>query len=199
MKVLLSWLRDFAPIEGDPVALGEQMSDLGMAVEQLDVLGEGLDGIVVAEVLTTRPHPNADQNHPLNAQQRVRGRFCRPPNPSAATEQASRTFPQCLRRASEAFRQIHERLCWAPVPARADALYVVILAQPDRRPARNASPGVGPSRESFPLRFCSPLRGIKAFPECLPRGSDPQTRYFRTGCVPPMGSCVGEDRGRAGQ
>ena len=26
MKVLLSWLRDFAPFEGDPVALGEEMS-----------------------------------------------------------------------------------------------------------------------------------------------------------------------------
>jgi phenylalanyl-tRNA synthetase beta chain len=61
MKVLLSWLRDFAPIEGDPVALGEQMSDLGMAVEQLDLLGEGLDGVVVAKVLATRPHPNADK------------------------------------------------------------------------------------------------------------------------------------------
>jgi hypothetical protein len=52
MKVLLSWLRDFAPIEGDPVAIGEQLSDLGMAVEELDVLGEGLDGIVVARVST---------------------------------------------------------------------------------------------------------------------------------------------------
>jgi phenylalanyl-tRNA synthetase beta chain len=61
MKVLLSWLRDFAPLEGDPVALGEHMSDLGMAVEQLDVVGEGLDGIVVAKVLATRPHPNADK------------------------------------------------------------------------------------------------------------------------------------------
>ncbi len=61
MKVLLSWLRDFAPIEGDPVALGEQLSDLGMAVERLDILGEGLDGIVVAKVLATRPHPNADK------------------------------------------------------------------------------------------------------------------------------------------
>jgi phenylalanyl-tRNA synthetase beta chain len=63
MKVLLSWLRDFAPIEGDPVALGEHMSDLGMAVERLDVLGEGLDGVVVAKVLATRPHPNADKIH----------------------------------------------------------------------------------------------------------------------------------------
>ena len=44
MKVLLSWLRDFAPFEGDPVALGEEMSDLGMAVEDLQRIGEGLDG-----------------------------------------------------------------------------------------------------------------------------------------------------------
>ena len=63
MKVLLSWLQDFAPIEGDPIALGEQMSDLGMAVEQLDLLGQGLDGIVVAKVLATRPHPSADRIH----------------------------------------------------------------------------------------------------------------------------------------
>jgi phenylalanyl-tRNA synthetase beta chain len=61
VKVLLSWLQDFAPIEGDPVEIGEQLSDLGLAVEQLDRLGEGLDGIVVARVLATRPHPNADK------------------------------------------------------------------------------------------------------------------------------------------
>lgn len=61
MKVLLSWLRDFAPFEGDPVELGEAMSDLGMAVEALDRLGEGLEGIVVARVLDLRPHPDADR------------------------------------------------------------------------------------------------------------------------------------------
>ncbi len=61
MKVTLSWLREFAPIEGDPVALGEQMSDLGMAVESIERLGEGLDGIVVARVLDLRVHPNADR------------------------------------------------------------------------------------------------------------------------------------------
>jgi phenylalanyl-tRNA synthetase beta chain len=63
MKVLLSWLRDFAPFEGDPVALGEVMSDLGMAVEQLDRIGEGLDGIVVARVLETRPIEGANKIH----------------------------------------------------------------------------------------------------------------------------------------
>ncbi len=61
MKVLLSWLREFAPVEGDPVALGETMSDLGMAVESIEHLGQGLDGVVVARVLGLRPHPNADR------------------------------------------------------------------------------------------------------------------------------------------
>jgi phenylalanyl-tRNA synthetase beta chain len=63
MKVLLSWLRDYAPFEGDPLALGEAMSDLGMAVEALDVLGEGLDGVVVARVLETRPIEGANKIH----------------------------------------------------------------------------------------------------------------------------------------
>ena len=63
MKVLLSWLRDFAPFEGDPVALGATMSDLGMAVEALERIGEGLDGIVVARVLETRPIEGANKIH----------------------------------------------------------------------------------------------------------------------------------------
>ncbi len=61
MKVLLSWLREFAPLEGDPVALGETMSDLGMAVESIEHTGQGLDGIVVARVLDLRRHPDADK------------------------------------------------------------------------------------------------------------------------------------------
>ena len=62
MKVSLSWLREFAPFPtDDPVALGEVMSDLGMAVESIERIGEGLDGIVVARVLSLRPHPDADR------------------------------------------------------------------------------------------------------------------------------------------
>jgi phenylalanyl-tRNA synthetase beta chain len=63
VKVLLSWLKEFAPFDGDPVALGETMSQLGMAVESLDELGSGYGGIVVARVLATRPHPDADRVH----------------------------------------------------------------------------------------------------------------------------------------
>jgi phenylalanyl-tRNA synthetase beta chain len=61
MKVLLSWLREFAPIEGEPARLADELSDLGLAVEEMTVTGEGLDGIVVARVLDLRPHPDADR------------------------------------------------------------------------------------------------------------------------------------------
>ncbi|MEO5842513.1 MAG: phenylalanine--tRNA ligase subunit beta [Acidimicrobiales bacterium] len=61
MKVLLSWLREFAPFDGDPVALGNTMSGLGMAVEDLIHIGANLDGILVARVLEVRPHPSADR------------------------------------------------------------------------------------------------------------------------------------------
>ena len=61
MKVLLSWLRDLAPIEADPDVVGDAFSDLGTPVEEVTRLGEGLDGIVVARVLETRPHPKADR------------------------------------------------------------------------------------------------------------------------------------------
>jgi len=62
MKVLLSWLREFAPeIDGDPVELGETLSALGLAVEEMTITGGDLDGIVVAKVLDLRPHPDADK------------------------------------------------------------------------------------------------------------------------------------------
>jgi phenylalanyl-tRNA synthetase beta chain len=61
MKVLQSWLREFAPIEGDPTFLADALSSLGLAVEDLVMLGEGLDGIVLAQVLELRKHPNADR------------------------------------------------------------------------------------------------------------------------------------------
>ena len=60
MKVLLSWLREFAPIEGDPYELADHMSDLGMAVEETRILNP-LEGVVVARVADLRPHPKADR------------------------------------------------------------------------------------------------------------------------------------------
>ncbi len=61
MKVLLSWLREMAPLEQSPAVIGDTLSDLGTPVESMRRVGEGLDGAVVAEVLDLRPHPDADR------------------------------------------------------------------------------------------------------------------------------------------
>jgi phenylalanyl-tRNA synthetase beta chain len=61
MKVLLSWLREFAPLEGAPEDIADQLSALGLAVEEMTAVGEGFDGLVVARVLDLRPHPDADR------------------------------------------------------------------------------------------------------------------------------------------
>jgi phenylalanyl-tRNA synthetase beta chain len=61
MKVLLSWLREFAPIEGEPDQIAAQLTELGMELESVSLLGQGLDGIVVARVLEVREHPDADR------------------------------------------------------------------------------------------------------------------------------------------
>jgi phenylalanyl-tRNA synthetase beta chain len=61
VKVLLSWMRQFAPIEGEPGFLAETMTDLGMTVEATEVVGSRWDGIVVARVLALDPHPEADR------------------------------------------------------------------------------------------------------------------------------------------
>ena len=61
MRVSLSWLRDFAPIEHDPADVATALDDLGLVVEAMERLGEDFAGVVVARVLETRPHPNADK------------------------------------------------------------------------------------------------------------------------------------------
>jgi len=61
MKVLLSWLREFTPLDASVEQISQALADLGIPVEEIVHLGEGLDGIVVAKVLDLRPHPNADK------------------------------------------------------------------------------------------------------------------------------------------
>lgn len=61
MKILLSWLRELAPVEGSPEDLADALSALGLAVEELVPVGQPVDGVVVAKVLAVRPHPSADR------------------------------------------------------------------------------------------------------------------------------------------
>ena len=62
MKVLLSWLREFAPdIDGNPAALSDVLSALGLTVEDMTVTGSVPDGVVLGRVLDLRSHPDADR------------------------------------------------------------------------------------------------------------------------------------------
>ncbi len=61
MRVPLSWLRDFAPLDHPVDVLVATLNDLGLAVESVERVGEGLDGVVVAEVLEVGPIPKADR------------------------------------------------------------------------------------------------------------------------------------------
>jgi phenylalanyl-tRNA synthetase beta chain len=61
MRAPLSWLRDFAPIEGRPAELASALSNLGLVVEGVEQVGGSFDGIVVARVVDLRRHPDADK------------------------------------------------------------------------------------------------------------------------------------------
>jgi phenylalanyl-tRNA synthetase beta chain len=61
MRVPLSWLRDFAPVESTPEELARTLAFLGLVVEGAQAVEPELEGIVVARVLATRPHPSADR------------------------------------------------------------------------------------------------------------------------------------------
>jgi phenylalanyl-tRNA synthetase beta chain len=61
MRVLLSWLRDFVPLELPVDELVAVLDDLGLAVESVERVGEGLEGVVVARVLELGPIAGADR------------------------------------------------------------------------------------------------------------------------------------------
>ncbi|MDA3028264.1 MAG: phenylalanine--tRNA ligase subunit beta [Actinomycetota bacterium] len=64
MKVLLSWLNDFGPFadpsdESSVETLADEMTALGLAVESIDRIGSGVDGVISAKVLRVEQHPDA--------------------------------------------------------------------------------------------------------------------------------------------
>ncbi|MGH9047976.1 MAG: phenylalanine--tRNA ligase subunit beta [Acidimicrobiales bacterium] len=61
MRAPLSWLQDFAPIDGDVAVLAASLDDLGLMVEDVERVGEGLGDIVVSKVLEVEAIPGADR------------------------------------------------------------------------------------------------------------------------------------------
>ncbi|MHB1447378.1 MAG: phenylalanine--tRNA ligase subunit beta, partial [Acidimicrobiales bacterium] len=61
MRTPLSWLRDFAPIDADVERLTELLNELGLVVDGVSRVGEGLEGVVVARVEEIHAIEGADR------------------------------------------------------------------------------------------------------------------------------------------
>ncbi len=60
MRVSLSWLSEYVDVTLAPEALAEKLDMSGTKVEAILRPGEGVSGVLVAEVAQIEPHPNAD-------------------------------------------------------------------------------------------------------------------------------------------
>ena len=61
MKIAESWLREWVNPDLTTEQLGHQLTMLGLEVDAVDVEGEGIGDVVVAEVVECGKHPDADK------------------------------------------------------------------------------------------------------------------------------------------
>lgn len=61
MKVSYNWLKEILQFDLSPQQVAEALTGAGFPVEEITPLAETLEGVVVAELLEVRPHPNADR------------------------------------------------------------------------------------------------------------------------------------------
>src|SRR4051794_15043226 len=61
MRVPLSWLREFTPIEAPPADIADALNQLGLEVEAIEEPGRDVNGVIVAKILDVVPHPDADR------------------------------------------------------------------------------------------------------------------------------------------
>jgi phenylalanyl-tRNA synthetase beta chain len=61
MKFSLNWLKELVPFSWSTVELAERLTMAGIEVEGIEVQGQGLNNVVVAQILSSAQHPNADR------------------------------------------------------------------------------------------------------------------------------------------
>jgi phenylalanyl-tRNA synthetase beta chain len=61
MKVTLNWLKQYVDFSWSPEQLAERLTMLGIEVEGVQELGGEFEGVVVAQILASEKHPNADK------------------------------------------------------------------------------------------------------------------------------------------
>ena len=61
MNASIKWLKEYVDFDLSPEALAERLLMLGMEIESIKQLGEGLDRVVVGRINTVDRHPQADK------------------------------------------------------------------------------------------------------------------------------------------
>ncbi|MEQ9466280.1 MAG: phenylalanine--tRNA ligase subunit beta [Ekhidna sp.] len=64
MKISYNWLKEYIDVKETPEQLGDILTQTGLEVEGIEKVEKipgGLEGIVVGEVMSCEPHPNADK------------------------------------------------------------------------------------------------------------------------------------------
>ncbi|MDH5835563.1 phenylalanine--tRNA ligase subunit beta [Luteimonas kalidii] len=61
MKFSENWLRQHVPTDAPHERLVEVLTAIGLEVEEVSVLGDALDGVVVARIVSAEKHPEADR------------------------------------------------------------------------------------------------------------------------------------------
>ncbi|MFA5180209.1 MAG: phenylalanine--tRNA ligase subunit beta [Syntrophales bacterium] len=61
MKVSLKWLRDYVDIDLEPSALADCLTMAGLEVDAVEVAGPAFAQVVVARIVSVRPHPQSEK------------------------------------------------------------------------------------------------------------------------------------------
>lgn len=61
MRIPLSWLKEYLPLTQSPAEIAKTLTMAGLEVDNWETVGHNLQDVVVAKVLETSKHPNADK------------------------------------------------------------------------------------------------------------------------------------------
>lgn len=61
MRASYNWLRELCGVDAPPEEYARRLTAAGLEVEEVESFGDGLDGVVIAEVRGRRPHPKRDK------------------------------------------------------------------------------------------------------------------------------------------